>query len=121
MAEYVCIVCPNSCRLKVEEVDGEIQVTGNECKRGIAHGIHEHTNPERMITTTIAVRGGTLPRIPVISSAEVPKSVLKDCLARLYSLEVEAPVTCEQVIEKNICGTGVDVIASRSMPRKGGQ
>lgn len=121
MAEYVCIVCPNSCRLHVEEVDGEILVTGNECKRGVAHGIHEYTNPERMLTTTIAVQGGTLPRIPVISSGEVPKSKLKECLAHLYTLKVQTPVQCGQIIESNICGTGVDVLASRSMPRKGGQ
>lgn len=121
MKEYVCIVCPNSCRLQVEEKDGQITVSGNECKRGIDHGIHEYTNPERMLTTTVAIDGGTLPRIPVIGSGEVPKDKLRECLARLYALRVAAPVRCGQVIEHNICGTGVDILASRSMAQKGGQ
>lgn len=120
MKEYVCIVCPNSCRLRVEEKDGEITVSGNECKRGVAHGVHEYTNPERMLTTTVAVDGGSLPRIPVISSGEVPKARLMECLRHLYTLRLAAPLQCGQVIEKNICGTGVDVVASRTMPRKEG-
>ena len=121
MKEYVCIVCPNSCRLQVEEKDGEIVVSGNECKRGLDHGIHEYTNPTRMLTTTVAIDGGVLPRIPVISSGEVPKTKLNECLQRLYTLRLQAPVVCGQVIEENICNTGADILASRSMTRKEGQ
>ena len=29
--EFVCIVCPNSCHLTVEEKDGELKVSGNRC------------------------------------------------------------------------------------------
>ena len=34
MKELTCIVCPNGCRLMVEEADGGFRVTGNRCKRG---------------------------------------------------------------------------------------
>ena len=34
MKEYTCIVCPRSCRITVEEKDGELVITGNTCKRG---------------------------------------------------------------------------------------
>lgn len=118
--QFVCIVCPNSCRLTVEERGGEITVTGNECKRGVAHGVHEYTNPERMLTTTVAIEGGTLPRIPVIGTAEVPKAKLRQCLDQLYKLTLAAPIRCGDVILGNICDTGVDVVASRSMRRKDG-
>lgn len=120
MKEYVCIVCPNSCRLQVEEKNGEITVTGHECKRGVDHGIREYTNPERMLTTTVAISGGSLPRIPVISDGEVPKAKLLECLECLYAMEIAAPVRCGQIIKENICGTGVDILASRSMARKEG-
>lgn len=118
MTEYVCIICPNSCRLQVEERDGELIVTGNECKRGIAHGIHEHTNPERMITTTVAIQDGPLPRLPVISTGEVPKAKLRQCLDELYRVRLKTPINCGDVVVSDLCGTGVDVVASRTMKRK---
>jgi CxxC motif-containing protein len=118
MKEYVCIVCPASCRLQVEERDGGIAVSGNVCKRGLDYGVQEYTDPKRMLTTTVAIEGGVLPRIPVISDGETPKAKLRDCLAQLYALKLHAPVNAGDVVARNICGTGVDVVASRSMKRK---
>jgi CxxC motif-containing protein len=118
--EFVCIVCPNSCRLRVTEENGKITVTGNECVRGERHGIHEYREPTRMLTTTVAIRGGTLPRLPVISREEVPKAALDRCLKALYRIELTAPLRCGDIVAKNIGDTGVDVIASRSMNRKEG-
>jgi CxxC motif-containing protein len=74
-----------------------------------------------MLTTTVAIREGTLPRLPVISREEVPKAALGRCLEALYRMELTAPLRCGDIIVKNICDTGVDVIASRSMNRKGAQ
>ena len=113
--EFICIVCPSSCRLTVYEEGGEIKVNGNECRRGEEHGKEEYREPLRMLTTTIAVREGRLPRLPVVSSREIPKAKLRECLDLLYGMEVTAPVRCADVIVKNICDTGVDVIASRSL------
>lgn len=115
---FVCTVCPSSCRLCVTEKDGELTVTGNTCKRGLEHGANEFRNPMRMLTSTVAVRGGTLPRLSVISTGEVPKGRLRDCLAEVYQAQVKAPITCGQVLIENICGTGVDIVASRSMKLK---
>ena len=113
--EFVCIVCPNSCRLTVTETAGRLAVSGNECLRGEKHGIHEYREPTRMLSTTVAIAGGTLPRLPVISREEVPKALLDKCLRTLYKIKVKAPLRCGDVIVKNICNTGVDVVASRSM------
>jgi CxxC motif-containing protein len=119
--EFVCIVCPNSCRLQVTEAGGKITVTGNECARGEKHGIHEYREPTRMLTTTVALRGGTLPRLPVISREEIPRAALGRCLEALYRMELQAPLRCGDVVVKNICDTGVDVVASRSINRKEGR
>jgi CxxC motif-containing protein len=113
--QFICIVCPNSCRLTVTETEGNISVAGNECPRGERHGIREYREPTRMLTTTVAVRRGTLPRLPVISREEVPKALLGRCLEILYGMEIEAPLRSGDIIVKNICNTGVDVVASRSM------
>ena len=114
-AEYICIVCPSSCRLSVTEEGGEIKVNGNECRRGEGHGIQEYREPLRMLTTTVVAREAALPRLPVISSREIPKAKLVECLNLLYKMEVSAPVKCGDIIVKNICNTGADVIASRSL------
>ncbi|MDR2482754.1 MAG: DUF1667 domain-containing protein, partial [Treponema sp.] len=50
-----------------------------------------------------------------ISAGELPKAKLGECLALLYRLEVEAPLRHGDVIVKDICGTGVDVVAARSL------
>jgi CxxC motif-containing protein len=73
-----------------------------------------------MIATTVAIVGGSLPRLPVISVKEAPKALLGRCLEVLYGMKVRAPVRCGDIIVKNICDTGVDIAASRSINRKDG-
>ena len=113
--EFVCIVCPNSCRLTVTEEDGQLRVTGNSCKRGREHGISEFTRPMRMITTTVAISGAALPRLSVISTDVVPKEELPACLEEICRVRLQAPVHCGDVIIKNIRNTGADIVASKSM------
>ena len=116
--DYVCIVCPNSCRLHVSDEEGQIRVTGNRCKRGREHGIREFTCPMRMLTSTVAIEGGILPRLSVVSSDVVPRDRVMDCLQQIYGVRVRAPISCGDIIIKNILNTGVDILASRSMNEK---
>lgn len=113
--EFTCIICPNSCRLTVREIDGEIEVSGHECKRGLEHGASEYRHPLRMLTSTVAISGALLPRLPVISTAEIPKKKLERCLEEIYELAVTAPVTSGDILIRDICHTGVNIVASRSM------
>lgn len=115
---YVCIACPNSCKLTVWEEDGEVRVEGHTCNRGIEHGKNEYTNPMRMLTTTVAIEGGHHRRLAVVSNGEIPKRMMDQCLAELYRLKLEAPVMRNQIIAENICGTGIDIVASRTMKRR---
>jgi len=116
---YTCIVCPVSCRVTITENEkGEFTVEGNTCKRGEKFAYNEHTDPRRMLTSTVKIEGGELPRLPVISNAEVPKRELKECLELLYGMEVKAPVKCGDVVMSDIRGLGVDIVASRSMEKK---
>ena len=118
MKEYTCIVCPTSCRITVEEKNGELIITGNTCKRGEDFARDEYLCPKRMLTTTVKIEGGILPRLPVISSEEIPKEKLKECLSFLYGMKVKAPVTCGAVLAENVMSTGVQILASRSMEEK---
>lgn len=115
--EYICVVCPNSCRLSVEDADGEIRVSGNQCARGVAYGRAERVNPTRMLTCTMVLRGGPIKRLPVISSAEIPKTMMSQCLDTLYRIKVNAPVKMGDIIVSDICGAGVDIVAARSVDK----
>ena len=61
----VCIVCPNGCHLKVSRDGDMIDVQGAKCKRGIAFGTTELTNPTRSLTTTVDTAFPDMPRLPV--------------------------------------------------------
>ncbi len=117
--EMVCIVCPIGCQLKAElNEQGEvISVTGNTCARGDVYARKELTNPTRMLTSTIKIKGAIYERLPVITSSDIPKGKLFDVMQTLLNLEVEAPVHNKDIIIKNVCGLGVDIIASRTMEK----
>jgi CxxC motif-containing protein len=116
---YVCINCPLSCSLELVEEDGEVlEVRGNDCKTGAKYAEQEFRDPRRVVTTTVMVRGGGLPLLPVRSSGTVPKDMVKKAVTALVDLVVEAPVKNGQVLSSNILETGVDVIATRDLDRE---
>lgn len=114
-----CIVCPMSCGLELDVADGRItEVRGNTCPRGRQYASQEFSNPTRSITSTVKVLGGVLPRLPVHTCGEVPRSKVQTCMDALKAVEVKAPVELGQVVLADIAGTGVDVVSSRSMPER---
>jgi len=118
--KLICITCPVGCALDVTH-DGEtiLNVEGNACKRGIDYAKQELTDPRRMVTTTVRVKGGLHPLLPVYTSAPIPKPRVFDLLREIRQVEVEAPVKMGQVILSNVVETDVNVLASRDMPAVG--
>lgn len=119
--ETICIVCPIGCRLHIIKDDASPDgyvVKGNRCKRGEHHGILEMTNPTRVITSTIKINNAYLKRLPVKTNGAIPKDMNFKCMEFINSLEIDAPVKVGQVIVKDILGTGIDLVASRSMAIK---
>lgn len=118
ITHYLCIECPLGCRLEVEE-DSEgniVEVRGFSCRKGKVFAEREHTDPRRMVTATVAVSGGLWPRLPVRTTASVPKDSVWAVANLLRPISVESPVHMGDVIVANIADTGVDVVASRDMP-----
>lgn len=113
--EMVCIVCPMGCHIKVSKDKDNYTVTDNKCPRGKEYGIKELTNPTRVLTTTVKVKGGLLNRLPVKTKEAIPKNKIFECMKKIDSIEVSIPVSAGDIIIKDILDTGVDVIASRSM------
>lgn len=116
--DIVCIVCPVGCRLEVTEPDtkdGEYTVTGNKCPRGEKYGKKELINPTRVLPTTVKINNGFLNRLPVRTNGEIPKGKIFEAMEVINNTVVEAPIKMGDVIIPDILGTGVDVVASRSM------
>ena len=88
---------------------------GNQCDRGREYGIKELTNPTRVLTSTVKVNNAHLSRLPIKTRGGIPKNKINECIEEINKVELEAPVKLGQVIIENIQGTGVDVIASRSI------
>jgi CxxC motif-containing protein len=115
--EMICITCPVGCTLQVTH-DGEtlLHVDGNTCSRGVAYVERELTDPRRMVATTVRVRGGLHPLVPVYTAEPFPKPRIFDLLETIRQIEIEAPIEMHQVVLKDALGTGIDVITSRDMP-----
>ena len=66
-----CIMCPMGCEMTVTLENGKfVSVTGNTCPRGAKYAETEVTDPRRMLTTTVRIRGGLLPLLPVVSGRD---------------------------------------------------
>ena len=118
--ELVCIVCPRGCRLTLiqdEACQGGYQVIGNGCNRGIDYGVKELTNPTRVITSTVKIKGAIMRRLPVRTKGDIPKNKVFQCMKLLNDIDVYAPIKVGDIIVENVLGTGVDLIATKSMDK----
>lgn len=111
--ELVCICCPLGCRLKVFAENGKTCVLGNHCKRGKEYAVKELFHPMRSLTTTVRVKGGAYPLVPVRTNREIPKEKIRECMKILKGMVVTAPIKAGDVLVKDIAGTGSDIIASK--------
>ncbi len=117
--EMVCIMCPLGCRLTVELSDnGEITVLGNRCPRGIEYGKQEMTEPLRILTSSVLVRNGTVSLASVKTKGPIPREYIPQVMEILKKTVVEAPVVPGQVVVENVLNTGVNVVITRSVPRR---
>lgn len=110
---FICINCPLGCPLTVTLDGGKVvSVAGNTCKRGEAYAVKEVTAPARTVTSTVRVVGGERPVVAVRTKTDIPKDKIFDCMKVINTVEVSAPVRIGDVLIGNICGTGVDVVAT---------
>jgi len=113
VTEIICITCPKGCHLQVDE-NNDYAVTGHSCPRGEAYGKNELKNPVRTLTSTVRLSGARTPRLPVKSSAPLPKGKIFDAMRLLDSETVKEPVAVGQVLLADVFGTGVDIVATKA-------
>ena len=110
-----CINCPVGCRMTVTIENGQVTgVTGNVCKRGEKYAQQECIAPERMVTAVVPVADSILP-VSCKTRTPIPKAKIFECMAALADVQLVKPVQAGSVIIADVCGTGVDVIATRTV------
>ena len=109
--KLVCINCPRGCELEAEVSQGEVKVSGQACPRGEAYTKDELTNPTRMVTGLVKVAGTRRP-LPVKTRTAVPKGRISDVTNLLANTTVLPPKRIGDVIVEDVCGTGVDIVAT---------
>ena len=110
-----CISCPVGCRMQVTVENGEVKsVTGNSCNRGLVYARQESVSPMRMVTAVVPVQGSRMP-VSVKTRGPIPKAKIFDCMSALSRLSLHAPVRLGDVVCPDVCGTGVDVIATKTV------
>ena len=110
-----CINCPMGCRMTVVLDGGEVvSVSGNTCKRGDTYARQEVTAPVRMVTAVVPVAGSAVP-VSVKTREPIPKKDIPACMAALRGLRLTAPVKAGDTVLADVCGSGVDIIATKSV------
>ena len=107
----ICINCPKGCEVDVETSGGEVVVKGHFCPRGEAYGRSEAVNPVRMVTGLVKVAGSRRP-LTVKTRTAIPKGKIAEVTNLLANTTVVAPKCTGDVIIPNVCGTGIDVVAT---------
>jgi len=111
-----CVLCPVGCELEVRKDEaGELDVQGNQCDKGVPFAVEEILHPKRNLATSIPVRGTASKMVSVRLSGPVPREMIFPILAEIARLRPEAPVRRGQVLIADVLGTGVDVIATRTV------
>ena len=101
--------------VSLSDTGGFLSVTGNTCPRGAKYAEQECTLPERMITAVIPVSGSETP-LSVKTAEPVPKKLIFPIMKELSGVHISVPVSLGQVILSNVLSTGIDIIATRSLP-----
>ena len=114
--EIICTVCPRGCHIMATgDGDKVLSAEGYGCKRGLEYANTEYAHPVRILTTTVKLAGVQNDLLPVRSSKPLPKEKLFECMEIIRATEVAAPVKCYDVIIPNICGCGVDIVATKTL------
>jgi len=117
--EFVCIICPNGCRVKVEYEGINIKnIKGDECPKGKDYIKNEITNPLRVFTGSVLIENGNFSLVSVKTSVPIPKKYLKKIGEITRYLKVKAPIKIGQVVASNLLNEDIDLVATRKIEKK---
>lgn len=115
----ICLRCPRGCEVRtvVGEDDEIVSIEGNRCPLGREYVEQEIKDPRRVVPTSVRVRGGVRPLVPVWTPEPMPKDLIMELARETRSITVDAPVHVGDVIVDDWRGTGVRLVASGEVLR----
>lgn len=113
--QLTCTVCPMSCKMLIDYIDGIYKVSGNTCNRGEKYAIEEITNPRRVLTSTVKIEGSYLNLLPVKTDKTVPRDIIFDIINILNSITINAPIKVGDIIVDNILNTDVNIVSCKTI------
>ena len=114
--ELTCIVCPRGCTINYDIENGEaVNIIGNSCPRGKEYTENEIKAPTRMLTSTVPIKGSIYHQLPIITSAPIPKDKIFEVMDEIHKARAKAPIKVGEVVIENVAGTGINILAARSM------
>ncbi len=113
--QITCIVCPLGCAVEVTAGPEGPTVSGHECSRGEKYALQEAADPRRILTGTVKVRGGWLPRLPVKTTAPIRKELIPEAARLLAEITAAAPLHCGELLAANFAGSGADLVSTRNL------
>jgi len=117
--EFVCIICPNGCLIKVEYEGTNINnIKGDECPEGKDYVKNEITNPLRVFTGSVLVENGDFSLVSVKTRIPIPKKYIKKIGEITRRIKVDAPIEIGQVVAFNLLNENIDLIATRKIEKK---
>ena len=109
----ICTICPMGCRIRVVgEGENILSMDGYTCNRGMEYGKTEFLHPVRILTSTVKTDQKKTPLLPVRSEQPLPKERLFACMEEIRKVVVHGPVKRHDVVIENVCGTGVNIVAT---------
>jgi CxxC motif-containing protein len=116
MSEFLtCVLCPLGCELEIDRAADGLRVRGGQCDKGEAFAAEELLRPLRNLATSVPLRGTAARMVSVRLTGPIPRDMIFPVLAAIGGLRPEPPVNRGDILIRDVLGTGVDVIATRTV------
>lgn len=107
--KITCVICPNSCLINVKfEGENILEVSGNNCERGLKYASAEAIHPVRSLSTTVRCEDGRV--VAVKTSQPVPKENVYDVMWEVNHFTAPSTIAFGDGVIKNVCGLEADVV-----------
>lgn len=113
MKEYICIMCPNGCHLKYDEINNTCE--GNKCPRGKEYAFNEYFHPKRSVCTSVRTSIEGFPVVSVRTNGEIDKKLIPELLNELKKVVINERLEINSIVIQNVLNSGVDIITTTSM------
>jgi CxxC motif-containing protein/NADPH-dependent 2,4-dienoyl-CoA reductase/sulfur reductase-like enzyme len=117
-AVVTCVLCPDSCVVRVSSLGGETLAEGARCQRGVKYSIKEAIDPRRTFTSSVRVEGGEIAVCSVRTSKPLRRDDWRQARELAAEVALKAPVRCGQTVAEDFLEKGVALVATKSVVGK---